>query len=230
MKIAAIIPARKGSKRIPNKNHLDYMGDLFISKVIKNIRKSTYKIDIFISTDDEELMELAKELKVNILYRNNLYCDDYSTVIDLIKWHYELDLQKYDFIYQTFCHSICIDSKTINDSISKISESSKKFLMSIAKLDGPVEWTFKLNNNSLQANFPNMQNIRSQDLSFSYIDAGQFYIYKREWFEDNEPNSYEFSDWIAVKSFQSNDLDEEEDIEKLIINYKLSKSIFKNLA
>ena len=45
-----------------------------------------------------------------------LFCDDFSTVVDLIKWHYENDLNDYDFIYQTFCHSICIDSKTIDNS------------------------------------------------------------------------------------------------------------------
>ena len=230
MKIAAIIPARKGSKRVPKKNHLDFMGDHFISKVIKNIQQSSHNIDIFISTDDEALIDLVKDLKVNILHRDNLFSDDYSTVVDLIKWHYKNDLNEYDLIYQTFCHSICIDNKTIDRSLSKLTNSTKNFLMSIAKLDGPVEWTFKIDHGKLKPNFPNKQNIRSQELPASYIDAGQFYVYKSEWFENNESNSYELSDWITLKAFQSNDLDEEQDIEKLEINYKLSKSIFKNLA
>tara|TARA_B100000287_G_C20673940_1_gene794493 strand:- start:5046 stop:5738 length:693 start_codon:yes stop_codon:yes gene_type:complete len=230
MKIAAIIPARKGSKRIPKKNHLKFMGDHIIRKVIQNIQQSSHDIDIFISTDDEALIDLVKDLKINILQRDNSFCDDYSTVVDLIRWHYENDLKEYDLIYQTFCHSVCIDSETIDRSLSKITNSTKKFLMSIAKLDGPVEWTFKIDQGKLKPNFLNKQNIRSQELPSSYIDAGQFYIYKSEWFESDESNSYELSDWISLKSFQSNDLDEEEDIEKLEINYKLSKSIFKNLA
>ena len=102
--------------------------------------------------------------------------------------------------------------------------------MSIAKLDGPVEWTFKINGHDLDPNFPDKQNIRSQDLAFSYIDAGQFYIYKKDWFEGTQSNNYKLSEWIELKSFQSNDLDEEDDFEKLEINYEISKSILKNLA
>ena len=179
MKIAAIIPARKGSKRIVNKNHLDLEGDHYINKVIRNIQRASHEIDI------------VKNQKVRILKRSNLFCDDFSTVVDLMKWHYEKDLKNYDFIYQTFSHSICIDGKTIDDSLSKICKSSKNFLMSISKLDGPVEWTFKIHNGALKANFPNKQNIRSQDLGFSYIDAGQFYIYKSAWFDEKESNEYE---------------------------------------
>ena len=230
MKIAAIIPARKGSKRIVNKNHLDLVGDHYINKVIRNIQSASHEIDIFLSTDDEELIDIVKNQKVTILQRSNLFCDDFSTVVDLMKWHYEKDLKNYDFIYQTFCHSICIDGKTIDNSLSKICKSSKNLLMSISKLDGPVEWTFKIHNGDLKANFPNKQNIRSQDLGFSYIDAGQFYIYKSAWFDEKESNDYELSDWIIIKTFQSNDLDEKEDIEKLEINYKLSKFLLGNLA
>lgn len=230
MKIAAIIPARKGSKRIPKKNHLDFEGDYLISKVIENIQRSSNSIDIFLSTDDEKLIDLVKKFEVKILPRKNLFCDDFSTVIDLIKWHFENDLSEYDLIYQTFCHSICIDSETIDQSISKIQDSSKNFLMSIAKLDGPVEWTFKIENDGLKPNFPNKQNVRSQDLALSYIDAGQFYLYKKAWFLKNGLNDYELSDWFNLKSFQSNDLDNKEDIEKLRINYKISQSILNNLA
>ena len=230
MKIAAIIPARKGSKRIPNKNLLDFFGEHYISKIIKNIANTSHNIDIFVSTDDKKLIDIARTHKVSILERNDLFCDDFSTVVDLVKWHYQNDLKEYDLIYQTFCHSICIDSNTIDSSISKILKSSRNFLMSIAKLDGPVEWTFKIHDNKLIPNFPNKQNIRSQDLAFSFIDAGQFYIYKSKWFDENESNNYELSDWMTIKQFQSNDLDEREDIEKLEVNYKISKSILHNLA
>ena len=230
MKIAAIIPARKGSKRIPNKNQSQFMGDYFINKIIENINRTNYEIDIYISTDDEKLIELINKPEVKILKRENLFCDDYSSVIDLIKWHYENDLNQYDYIYQTFCHSICIDSATIEKSLKKIINSKKTFLMSIAKLDGPVEWTFKINGLDLDPNFPDKQNIRSQDLAFSYIDAGQFYIYKKDWFKGTQSNDYKLSEWIELKSFQSNDLDEKDDFEKLGINYEISKSILKNLA
>ena len=60
MKIAAIIPARKGSKRIPNKNQYKIEGELGIQKVLNNLGNTKYVNDVFLSTDDEYLIENTK--------------------------------------------------------------------------------------------------------------------------------------------------------------------------
>ena len=103
-------------------------------------------------------------------------------------------------------------------------------MLSISKLDGPVEWTFKIKGENIKPNFPAQRNERSQDLGISYIDAGQFYIYKKEWFNQEGSDEYdEHYDWIELSHFQSNDLDEASDLEKLRINYKLSKEVLNEL-
>ena len=94
-----------------------------------------------------------------------------------------------------------------------------------------AEWTFKIIDGNIKPNFPNKRNSRSQDLGISFIDSGQFYIYKRVWFEKDEIDEYDTDcDWLEIPNFQSNDLDEEGDIDKLRNNYTLSKSIFDSLA
>ena len=60
------------------------MGDHYISKVIRNIQNASHEIDIYLSTDDEELINIVKNQKIKILKRKNLFCDDFSTVVDLI--------------------------------------------------------------------------------------------------------------------------------------------------
>ena len=182
------------------------------------------------STDDPELKEIVNVKQVNFLDRNPKFSDDFSTVVDLTKWHYENQLQEYDLIIQTFCHSICIDSNTYNSALNKIIESNKNSLLSISKLDGPVEWTFKIIGQDIKPNFPKQRNKRSQDLGISYIDAGQFYIYKKEWFNQRGSDEYDkHYDWIELSHFQSNDLDEKSDLEKLKINYKLSTDVLNEL-
>ena len=230
MKIAAFIPTRKGSKRIPGKNRIDIDGDYLINKVIRNIKKSLPNIDIYISSDDEEFIELIEDKDVNFLKRESRFSDDFSTVTDLTKSHYEKDLQNYDLIIQAFCHSICVSGDNYSDALKKIMDSNKNSLITIARLDGPVEWTFKIINDKLVPNFPEKKSERSQDLGFSFIDAGQFYIYKKEWLkEENLDNYNSESEWIELNYFQSNDLDEESDLSKLKINYEVAKDNLKNL-
>ena len=231
MKIAAFIPARKGSKRIPGKNRLHIDGDYLINKVIRNIRQSLADIDIYISSDDDEFMALIEDKNVKFLERDPKFGDDFSTVVGLTKSHYENDLHEYDLIIQTFCHSICISGNNYSDALKKLINSKTNSLISISKLDGPVEWTFKIIKEKLVPNFPEQKSDRSQDLGLSFIDAGQFYVYKKEWLQEQDLKNYNSeSQWIELSHFQSNDLDEESDLTKLKINYKVAKENLRNLA
>ena len=59
MKKIAIIPARSGSKRIPNKNIKLFMEKPIISYVIKIVIKSDLFDEVIVSTDDEEIAKIA---------------------------------------------------------------------------------------------------------------------------------------------------------------------------
>lgn len=229
MNIAALIPARKGSKRIPKKNHHSIDGEYLVNKVIKNLEKSNYITNIFVTTDDDELKEKITSSKVKFLSRNPKFSDDYSSVIDLVRNHYFEDLEEFDAIFQTYIHAVSINSQTIDDAIKKLMDSKENSIMSISKMNVPVEWTFKKKNERLISNFQGMQNIRSQDLEESFLDAGQFYGYKSKWFSENESNEYENCTYFEVKDFQAVDLDIPEDIEKLEYSYRYAKSKIPDL-
>ena len=55
MKIAAVIPARKGSKGIPNKNIRLLNGKPMIAYAINNALKSKFITDIIVSSDSKEI-------------------------------------------------------------------------------------------------------------------------------------------------------------------------------
>ena len=230
MKVAAIIPARKGSKRIPKKNHHSIDGDYLINKVIRNLENSKYISDIYITTDDLDLQNLITSNQVKFLSRKSEFCDDFATVVDLVKSHFHEDLISYDAIFQIYIHAASIDSATIDNAIERLFESKKSFLISMTKMNVPVEWTFKRRNKDLIPNFPGTQNIRSQDLGDSFIDAGQFYAYKAEWFLENQKNDYENSAYLEIKDYQSVDLDNPEDLETLEYSYKYAKTKIQGLS
>ena len=57
----AIIPARSGSKRIKNKNLVDFNGKPIISYTINNAKKSKLFDKIHVSTDSDKIISFLKK-------------------------------------------------------------------------------------------------------------------------------------------------------------------------
>ncbi len=60
MSIVAIIPARGGSKRIPNKNIKLFAGKPIISYSLKTAQETNLFDRVIVSTDSQEIAEVAK--------------------------------------------------------------------------------------------------------------------------------------------------------------------------
>lgn len=56
-----IIPARGGSKRIPRKNIKEFLGKPIIAYSIETAIKSGLFSEVMVSTDDDEIAEVAKK-------------------------------------------------------------------------------------------------------------------------------------------------------------------------
>jgi len=70
MNCVCIIPARGGSKRIPNKNIKEFHGKPIIAYSIKAAQDSGIFDDIYVSTDSEHIAVIAEQLGANIHYRH----------------------------------------------------------------------------------------------------------------------------------------------------------------
>lgn len=84
--IIAIIPARGGSKGIPRKNIRLLSGKPLISYVISSALKSKYICDVFVSTDDEEIAEVAQVYGANIIKRPGILAED-DVPLDPVVFH-----------------------------------------------------------------------------------------------------------------------------------------------
>mgnify|MGYP001984965032 CR=1 FL=1 len=83
--VLAIIPARAGSKRIPNKNIKDFIGKPIIAYSIQAAQDSKLFDHILISTDDEEIAEIALSYGAEVPFiRPDRYSTDTSTDRDFL--------------------------------------------------------------------------------------------------------------------------------------------------
>jgi len=94
-----IIPARGGSKRIPGKNIKDFLGKPIIAYSIEMAIKSKLFDEVMVSTDDDEIAEIAKHYGAKVPFlRSDEKSNDFATTFDVI----EEVLHEYQKIGSTF--------------------------------------------------------------------------------------------------------------------------------
>ena len=76
----AIIPARGGSKRIPRKNIKLFDGKPMIAYAIAAARESGLFEDVIVSTDDDEIAEVAQAFGASVPFRRPVNLADDQTV------------------------------------------------------------------------------------------------------------------------------------------------------
>jgi CMP-N-acetylneuraminic acid synthetase len=80
MKCAAFIPARKGSKGIPGKNKKDFCGKPLVQWSIDQAKESKLFDKIIVSSDDDDILEIARNSGVEAVRRQDeLSGDDVKT-------------------------------------------------------------------------------------------------------------------------------------------------------
>lgn len=100
MKILAVIPARAGSKGIPNKNIRIVGGHPLIYYSIKNALNSKYITDVVVTTDSPQVRIIATQMGARVKWRDAHLCGDEVTLDAVIadaipegEWDYIVTMQ-----------------------------------------------------------------------------------------------------------------------------------------
>ncbi|WP_240222244.1 cytidylyltransferase domain-containing protein [Rheinheimera hassiensis] len=84
-KVVAVIPARAGSKSIPDKNIRNLAGKPLIAWSIDVAQRSKYIDRVIVSTDGDKIAEVSREFGAEVLSRPSELAQDSSLVIDSIR-------------------------------------------------------------------------------------------------------------------------------------------------
>jgi N-acylneuraminate cytidylyltransferase len=186
MKIIAVIPARGGSKRIPQKNIIDFMGKPIIAWTIEAAQKCNLFDRIIVSTDSSNIAKVAKNYTLDVPFLRNDKSDDMSTVteatlvaIQQAEAYYN---EKYDVVVQLMANAPLRDEKDIQVHIKNFFESKKIFQISSFKFGWMNPWwAFKINKHgSHEWMLKEGIGKRSQDLEELFCPTGAIWIAKVE--------------------------------------------------
>ena len=129
MKIVAIIPARAGSKGIPNKNIRIINGKPLVFYAIENAKKSQYINEIIVSTDSPEVAIIASQMGVKCKHRDAKLCGDAVTLDSVIYDAIPQD-EKWDYIVTMQPTSPTLKAETLDKAIKYAIDSDLDTLIS----------------------------------------------------------------------------------------------------
>lgn len=179
----AIIPARGGSKRLPRKNVLDLCRKPVIAWSIEAGLDSKYIDRVVVSSDDDEILNIAKKYGAEIIKRPSELAIDTATTFDAIKHTIE-NLENYDYIVLLQPTSPLRNEKHIDEAIELLEEKNADAVVSVCEMDHSPLWSNTLPKDNSMGNFlrDEVLNKRSQDLEKYYRLNGAIYICQTEKF------------------------------------------------
>jgi N-acylneuraminate cytidylyltransferase/pseudaminic acid cytidylyltransferase len=214
-----IIPARGGSKRIPKKNIKLFCGKPLIAYSIEKAFNSKLFNEIYVSTDDKEIAEVAKKYGAKILWRPKELADDYTGSMEVFE-HAINEVnknKKYDFACMIYPTAPLMEIKFLKEGLEKLKKSNVAFSFSATTYDFPIWRGFEIINNKAKMIFPQHLKTRSQDLKEVYHDAGQFY-WKN--LNKNEKFTFDGNLPIIIPRYLVQDIDTLEDFIRAELIYK----------
>lgn len=176
-----IIPARGGSKRLPGKNILNLHGKPLIAWTIEAGLKSKYLDKIVVSSDDDEILDIADQFKAHTLKRPVELASDTSTSFDAIN-HVINNSKKYDYIVLIQPTSPLRNNKHIDDAIVLLEEKDADAVISVCEISHNFMLSNPIDNSLSMENFFNNRvfNKNSQDSKKYYRLNGAIYICKTD--------------------------------------------------
>ncbi|MDA3967178.1 MULTISPECIES: pseudaminic acid cytidylyltransferase [Helicobacter] len=211
-----IIPARGGSKRIPKKNIKDFLGKPIIAYSIDNAIKSGIFDAVYVSSDDDEILEVGLKFGATPLKRDSKLSDDYTGTREVI----EDAINKLSFSGIACClyaTAPLLKSEKLKEAFNVVDDN---YVLSVVEYSYSPLRSFMIQNGKNEMLFKDRFNMRSQDLNSIYHDAGQFYFAKSStWITKH--NIFEDSKSIILDELEVQDIDTLNDWKLAEMKYSL---------
>jgi N-acylneuraminate cytidylyltransferase len=176
----AIIPARGGSRRIPQKNIRQFNAKPMIAWVIEAAFSSKCFDRIVVSTDSEEILTIASRFgDVMPLVRPTHLADDHTPLVPVVRHaiaELEQELEQLEDVCCILPTAPMIRSCDIVETLRKLQERRNSYVLPITSYPFPIQRAVRLSEDGCVIMVePEHYLTRSQDLEETFHDAGQFY-------------------------------------------------------
>ncbi|MBG9940490.1 acylneuraminate cytidylyltransferase family protein [Brevibacillus formosus] len=212
--VLAIIPARGGSKGIPRKNIREVGGKPLLSWTIEEAKKSVYIDRLIVSTDDEEIADVARQYdgEVPFLRPKELAKDDAPGVAPVL--HALEVLPKYDYVVLLQPTSPLRQVIDIDGCIEKCLKEQANSCVSITVAEKTPYWMYHLSDNDVLEPVIKIEErfLRRQDTPPVFSLNGAVYIADTNWLKKTQSFLEPETVGYVMPKERSIDIDNEMDI------------------
>jgi len=218
VKNIAVIPARGGSKRIPQKNIRDFCGKPMIAWSIAAAQASGCFDEIIVSTDDPKTSAIAESLGARVPFvRPPELSDDFTPTAPVIKhateWYRE-NLTEVTHVCCIYATAPFLAAEYLSRGLEALTASDSDYAFSVTSYAFPIQRALRLDDKNRTEMFnPECFSMRSQDLEASWHDAGQFYWGTADAWTAERPIFSNRSKAVILPRYRVQDIDTWEDWE-----------------
>jgi len=229
MKVA-VIPARGGSKRIPRKNIKEFCGKPMIAMAISIALESRVFDHVIVSTDDEEIADIARKWGAETPFlRPAELADDLTPTVPVIAHAVKSCLDIGRAVEYACCIYPCVPFLQADDLIAAfdlLQNNNVNFVYPVTEYAHPIQRAMRqLSSGQMQFINPENELTRTQDLEKSYHDSGQFYWGKvSAWLEHKKMHTDGLG--MVIPSWRVVDIDSMDDWKRAEEIYKVRNQMF----
>ena len=217
MKIVAIVPIKKLSKRVKNKNFKKINKKPLYDYLLSKLKKCKFD-EIYVDSDSEEIKNYCKKNKIKFINRLKKLSRDNANGNDLLNYHSKII--KADIYFQLFITAPLLKVSTINKCI-EILRKNKKF-DSILTAQKIFSW-FWFNNRPV--NYIPRILPRSQDAKPIIQETTGLYGIRKRILKKNKCRIGNKPYFYFINKNESIDLDTQEDFDYL--KYYVKKNLYR---
>lgn len=214
--MVALIPARGGSKGLPNKNILKLRNKELIAYSIEKALDSKYVSEIYVSTDCQKIKEVAENYGALVPFlRPDYLASDTSIAIDTYNHFidfYNIEMGKHiDNLVVLLPTSPLRETKNIDEAVELFLKKEADSVVSYCKDNHPISWHKYIDDQHRIVNYKTELKNRQNEKA-SYYPNGSIFIFKTHILKQNRYYTEKSYAYIMERR-NSVDIDTIEDFE-----------------
>lgn len=224
----AVFPVRSGSKRIPHKNIKQFCGKPIISWPLDVAKKSGLFEHILVSTDDENIAEVAKSYGAEIPFiRPSELADDFTGTTEVIahavSWILEQKWQP-TAVCCIYATAVFFSVDDLKKGYEALIGGDWSYAFSVTDFEYPIFRSFKEHpEGGVEMFFPECFDMRSQDLPVAFHDATQFYWGKPDAWLNRQKIFSRSSCPVKIPRWRVMDIDTQNDWKRAEFMFRMLK-------
>ncbi|MBP7860911.1 pseudaminic acid cytidylyltransferase [bacterium] len=207
----AIIPARRGSKRIANKNVKSFLGKPIIAYSIDVAKESGIFETVMVSTNCPQISEVARNYGADVPFmRSEEASNDHAgleeVLEEVINSYLNLGIR-----YENACIILAtapfVTISKLKLGLELLKKEKCSSVVPVCRFAYPVQRSLKIVEERLELIWSEYYQYRSQDLEPAYHDVGQFYWIRVSELEKVKNNFFQGAQPLEIPETEVQDID-----------------------